>query len=90
MGVLCTLVSFTFIFQPCPISEASGETQAIYYSVLAMVNCFGWASQQVIIQETRRPTIKHLTTNIEKICHLSLITNMSACQNERTGLASIR
>ena len=44
VGLVCTLVSFPFIFQPCIISA---EAQAIYYAVLAVVYCFGWASQQV-------------------------------------------
>ena len=47
MGLICTLVCFPFIFQPCVIPKASGQTQAIYYSVFAMVHCFGWASMQV-------------------------------------------
>ena len=44
VGLVCTLVSFPFIFQPCIISA---EAQAIYYAVLTVVYCFGWASQQV-------------------------------------------
>ena len=47
VGLICTLVCFPFIFQPCVIPEAGGQTQAIYYSVFAMVHCFGWASMQV-------------------------------------------
>ena len=46
VGLVCTLVSFPFIFQPCLIADTQAN-QAIYYAVLTVVLCFGWASQQV-------------------------------------------
>ena len=48
VGLVCVLISFPFIFQPCiNCADSDQWTQLIYFSAFAIVFQFGWASMQI-------------------------------------------
>ena len=71
IGTACVVLSFPFIFLPCPTCEGADEyALLVYYSAFIIIFQFGWAAVQ--------------------ISHLSMIPELTSCQNEYTMLTSIR
>lgn len=71
IGLICTLISFPFMFNLCPTCENTDEwLRFYYYAPFVVIFQFGWAATQ--------------------ISHLSLIPQLTTCDNERVALNAIR